>query len=98
MSYRKKERELLKFDYVILALSFIGMLIYTALLLLVDGNIKLLFLIFLTYTIITFSKSLINIVNYTKVKKIRKYSGARVNLKLFNRRKRRVKKALQVQF
>lgn len=98
MSYRKKERELLKYDYIILVLSIIGLVIYTTLFLLVDNAVRYLFLIFGIYTIITLSMSLFNIIEYIKVKKIKKYNGVRVNLKLFNDRRRKVRKALEVQY
>lgn len=98
MSYRIKERELLKYDNIILILSIIGLVVYTTLFLLVDSMIKYLFLVFGIYTIITFVLSLKNIMSYIKVKKIKKYNGTRVNLKLFNSRKRKVTKALDVQY
>ena len=98
MSYRIKERELLKYDNIIFILSIIGLVVYTTLFLLVDSMIKYLFLVFGVYTIITLFMSLKNIVSYIKVKKIKKYNGTRVNLKLFNSRKRKVTKALDVQY
>ena len=98
MSYRIKERELLKFDNIIFILSIIGLVVYTTLFLLIDSMIKYLFLVFGIYTIVTLVLSLKNIVSYIKVKKIKKYNGTRVNLKLFNSRKRKVTKALNVQY
>ncbi len=98
MSYRIKERELLKYDNIILVLSIIGLVVYTTLFLLVDNMVRYLFLVFGIYTIVTFIISLKNIISYIKVKKIKKYNGARVNLKLFNGRKRKVTKALDVQY
>lgn len=98
MSYRIKERELLKYDNIIFILSIIGLVVYTTLFLLVDSMIKYLFLAFGIYTVVTLVLSLKNILSYIKVKKIKKYNGARVNLKLFNSRKRKVTKALDVQY
>ena len=98
MSYRIKERELLKYDNIIFILSIIGLVVYTTLFLLVDSMIKYLFLVFGIYTIITLFMSLKNILSYIKVRKIKKYNGTRVNLKLFNSRKRKVTKALDVQY
>lgn len=90
MKYRKQMRELLVLDYIILLLSIIGLFIYTSLFLLIGNNIKFVFIIFIIYTTITMITSLKGIFDYYRIKKIKKHNLCRVNLKLFNARKRRV--------
>ena len=77
-------------DYIILGLSIIGLFIYTILFLLIKGNIKFVFILFIIYTLISIMTSLKEILDYHRMKKIKKHNLCRVNLKLFNSRKRRV--------
>lgn len=92
MEYRKQMRDLLILDYIILGLSIIGLFVYTVLFLLIESNIKFVFLLFGLYTIITMIGSLKEIVDFYRARKIKKHSLCRVNLKLFNARRRSVKK------
>lgn len=94
MLNRKEERELFNLDLIILILSIIGLFSYTTLFVYTNSNIRYIFLVFVVYAAAVLTSSVKDIALYYKVKKIKRNNMCRVNLKLFNNRRRRVKKVI----
>ncbi len=93
MDYRRKMRELLNYDYIIVALSIVVLFIYTSLFVVINNVLRYGFLLACIYTLYSLYQSTSDILDYYKAKRIKKYNNTRVNLKLFNNRRRKVKKA-----
>lgn len=95
MDYRNNTRVLVRYDYIIVIVSIISLLIYTKLFLEVSSIFtRFLLLFFGLYLVAKLYKSCVSIINYQKAKNIKKNNMTRVNLKLFNKR-RRTKKSLR---
>lgn len=91
MEYRNKQRSLLKLDYIILILSILGLFFYTTLFVVVNSNIRYLFLGFNLYALFTFYNSSSSISDYYRENKVKKYNKVNVNLKLLYKGKRKKK-------
>lgn len=89
MEYRNKRRFILKLDFIILVLSIIGLFFFTTLFVVVNSNIRFLFLGFELYSLFTLYNSSFSISNYYKEQSIKKYSKSKVNLKLLNKGRRK---------
>lgn len=93
MKYRNQMRKMIKYDYIILVLSIISLIGYAILFITSSSLVKLLFLSFIVYVSKNIVESLNNILEYNKARSIKKNKRTRVNLKLFNSRRRKIKKA-----
>lgn len=93
MKYRDQMRKMIKYDYIILVLSIISLIGYAILFITSSSLVKLLFLSFIVYVSKNIVESLNDILEYNKARSIKKNKRTRVNLKLFNSRRRKIKKA-----
>lgn len=93
MKYRNQMRKMIKYDYIILVLSIISLIGYAILFITSSSLVKLLFLSFIVYVSKNIVESLNDILEYNKARSIKKNKRTRVNLKLFNSRRRKIKKA-----